>query len=614
MDIGKILLQKEPFSEIVIGNLAITRAMIEAGVDVITTYPGSPTPEIADAVRAVRKHEDIFYFEYSVNEKVASELAFGASISGSLSVVFFKSVGLNVAADSFVQFSLMDLTGGLVIILGDDPGANSSQNEQDNRHYARMTNTPVFEPADPQQAYEMFLEAAKISVDHAVPVIIRLTTHVCHAKSLLHFGRRPDHKIKEWSFNPDFGEYVPLTKAVAAMKSRAIEKLLKVQTYSESSKFNKHTGNGSKRGIITCGLPSLSLNDVLSGITSPPDILTIAMPWPLPIKLILDFCSQHDEILILEELDPFIENEIKAAAYDSGIRVPILGKSEPADFIGELSPAAVRRFLHSKWPDMGIESGHQVRSQLSGRPAQMCPGCGHRSAFYAIKKALSATDVTVGDIGCHTLGFMAPYNMGTVLLSMGHSNATASGLSLNQVNGHTVSFIGDSTLFHAGLPGIINAVYNDHDITLIVLENGTTAMTGHQDHAGSKTISIKLLLESLGVKFFGEIDTYKQTELTEAVGKALKHKGFSAIIAKHPCMLKFTRERKHKGISPQSEAVIDNRTCRNIRSCIADFACPSFKVDSESGQISVNNELCIGDGSCIQTCPAEAISLKRKDK
>lgn len=614
MDFGKILLKKEPFSEIVIGNVAIARAMIEAGVDVITTYPGSPTPEIADAVRAVKNYEDIFYFEYSVNEKVASEVAFGASISGSLSVVFFKSVGLNVAADSFVQFSLMDLKGGLVIVLGDDPGANSSQNEQDNRHYARMTNTPVFEPADPQQAYEMFLEAAKISVEYALPVIVRLTTHVCHAKSLVQFRRRLPHDNTKWSFKPDFGEYIPLTKAVAGMKKRAIQKLNSIQAKSEESRFNLLTENDSKRGIITCGLPSLSLNDVLDGVSSPPDVLTIAMPWPLPIKLILKFCAEHDEILILEELDPFIENEIKAAAYDSNLRVPILGKTEPSDFIGELTPSLVRKFLKSKWSDLDIKDKVQAESNLSSRPPQMCPGCGHRSAFFAIKKALTSEDVTVADIGCHTLGYLPPYNMGSVLLSMGHSNGTASGLSLNQKKGHTVSFIGDSTLFHAGLPGIINAVYNNHDITLIVLENGTTAMTGHQEHAGSSVISIKAVLQSLGAEFFGEIDTYKQTELTETVRQALAHKGFSVLIAKHPCMLKFTRDRRHKGILPQSEAVIDSGLCQNIRSCISEFACPSFTVNRETDEVYVNDELCIGDGSCLQTCSVEAISLKRKDK
>lgn len=614
MDIGKTLLNEESYSGITMGNAAIVRAMIEAGVEVITSYPGSPTPEIAEAVKAVRSHEDIFYFEFSVNEKVAAEVAFGASISGSLSVVFFKSVGLNVASDSFVQFSLMDVKGGLVIVLGDDPGANSSQNEQDNRHFARMTNTPVLEPADPQQAYEMFIKAAALSVEHAVPVILRLTTHVCHAKSLISFGCRPPVKKHQWSFKPAFGEYIPLTKAVAGMKKRSIEKFRLIKEYTENSEFNKIVDNGSGRGIITCGLPSLSLYDLLEETASPPDILILGSPWPLPENLIIKFCTAHEQILILEELDPFIEKEVKAAAYDAGLTVPISGKTDAEDFIGELTALAVRRFLRAKWPELGIPEASETGTAISPRPAQMCPGCGHRSAFFAIKKALGPDDITVADIGCHTLGYLPPYNIGQVLLSMGHSNGTGAGLSLFQEKGRTLTLIGDSTFFHAGFPGIVNAVYNRHNITLIVMANGTTAMTGHQDHAGSRTISIKAVLEALGVEVFGEIDTYKQKELTEAVKKALNFDGFSAVIARHPCMLKITNEKRRKGILPSSEALIDEKKCRNIRICSSDFACPSFNVNPDSGIVYVNSELCIGDGSCVQTCPTDAILLERKKK
>ena len=614
MDIGKKLLSNEPFSEITMGNTALVRAMIEAGVVLVSTYPGSPTPEIADAVLAVKKHEDVFYFEYSVNEKVASELAFGASISGSLSVVFFKSVGLNVAADSFVQFSLMDMKGGLVVVLGDDPGANSSQNEQDNRHYARMTNTPVLEPADPTQVYTMFLKAAEWSRQNQHPVILRMTTHVCHAKSRVKFGDRKTAERKPWDFEPEAGEYIPLTKAVAAMKHRSIEKLERFRSWNEGSEFNRPIDNHSDRGIITCGLPALSLDDVLAGVAEPPDILILGSPWPLPKKLLTDFCSAHKEILVLEELDPFIENELKAIAFDAGLRCRIIGKTDPEDFIGEFRPEAVRRFLMRKWPELRLAGGQSMEIPVLPRPAQMCPGCGHRSAFYAIAKALGPEDTTVADIGCHTLGYMEPYKIGLALLSMGHSNGTGAGLSIFKRNGRVVTFLGDSTLFHAGLPGIVNAVYNNHKITLIVMENGTTAMTGHQDHAGTSGISIKAVLQAIGAELISEVDTYKQKELTEAVKKALEFDGFSVVIAKHPCMLKFTREQRRKGKEPLAKAAIDQQECRRIKTCISEFACPSFKVDPADGSISVNGELCIGDGSCVQTCGAGAISVKRKNK
>ena len=614
MDIGKTLCSSDSFSEIVIGNTALVRAMIESGVELVSAYPGSPTPEIADAVQAVKKNEDVFYFEYSVNEKVASELAFGASISGSLSVVFFKSVGLNVAADSFVQFPLMDLTGGLVIVLGDDPGANSSQNEQDNRHFARMTNTPVFEPADPQQAYEMFLKAAQLSVKHKHPVILRMTTHVCHAKARVYFGTRTVREKNNWHFIPEPGEYIPLTKSVAAMKKRSLYKLEQFRIWNEGSGFNRLVDNGSVRGIITCGLPSLSLNDALSGVDNPPDVLVLGSPWPLPMKLITEFCSGHDEVLILEELDPFIENEIKAAAFDAGLKCSILGKKGPEDFIGELRPEAVRSFLRRKWPDLLEDDPSIAEVQVLPRPAQMCPGCGHRSAFHAIAKALKPEDTTVADIGCHTLGYMEPYRIGQALLSMGHSNGTGAGLSVFKPEGRVITFLGDSTFFHAGLPGIINAVFNKHKITLIVMVNGTTAMTGHQDHAGTGGIAIRPVLEALGVGFVEEVDTYKQNDLTEAVNRAVSFDGFSVVIAKHPCMLKFTREQRKRGKESKMRAEIDQQVCRSIKTCIADFACPSFTIDQTDGSISVNPELCIGDGSCVQTCSAGAVSIGRKQK
>ena len=618
---GEILTGRDPFSEIVIGNTAVVRAMLEAGVDIVTAYPGSPTPEIADAVEAVRAAGDPLYFEYSTNEKVAAEVAFGASISGMTAAVFFKSVGLNVAADSVVQFGLLDTKGGLVIILGDDPGANSSQNEQDNRHFARMAGIPVFEPADPRQVYEMFIEAVGLSKKHAMPVFLRMTTHVCHAKALVDFGPlKPRRRSRVSGFHPEYREFIPLTSAVYPMKARAFEKMDAVRKASEASDFNLLYDNGSSRGVITCGLPSLSASELFSELDSPPDMLVAGMPWPLPIELIMDFCSRHEEVLILEELDDFIEKEVKSAAFDRGLKCRITGKSEAQDFIGELRPANMRRFIRSKWPSLGLGEGPSAGVQPSRadeppRPAQMCPGCGHRSAFHAIAAALKADDITVADIGCHTLGYMKPYRIGEVLLSMGHSNGTGAGLALANGGRRVVTFLGDSTFFHAGLPGLINAVSYDHDLTLIIMENGTTAMTGHQDHPGTsfrgaarKKISIKAVLEALGVEDVAEVDTYRQAELTAAVKKALEHRGFSAVIARHPCMLKLTRENRRRGVVPKKKAVIDQQRCDRLNVCVADFACPSF-VRGSSGEISVNPELCIGDGSCLQVCPSSAIEL-----
>jgi len=252
---------------------------------------------------------------------------------------------------------------------------------------------------------------------------------------------------------------------------------------------------------------------------------------------------------------------------------------------------------------------------IPARPPQMCPGCGHRSAFHAIGKALDDNDITVADIGCHTLGYQTPYNIGEMLLCMGASSAIASGLSLFNESRRVIAFLGDSTFFHAGLPGIVNAVFNQHDITLVIMENGTTAMTGHQDHPASgrnfnspsEKIPIRQVLEGLGVTTILETDTYKQKELTDLIKQAMNTQGFSVVIARHPCMLLFARkQRKAKGVI-ENHVHIDKKVCKRIYTCIEQFACPSF-IRAEDGSISVNNELCIGDGSCIQTCSAKAVS------
>ncbi|HAA86430.1 MAG TPA: indolepyruvate ferredoxin oxidoreductase, partial [Kosmotogaceae bacterium] len=475
--LGDMLTSREPASEIMIGNTAVVRAMIESGVRVATSYPGSPTPEIAQAIVSIPSDQNPIYFEFSVNEKVATEVAFGASINGHLSCVFFKSVGLNVASDTFVQLSLMELPGGMVVVIGDDPGANSSQNEQDNRHYALMSYTPVFEPSTPQEAYAMFKEAARISKEMRMPVIMRLTTHVCHAKEKVAFSSwSPEQTEKRPLFSMDNGPYIPITSVSLNMKRRALEKLERFRDYSEDSPLNRIIRNGSEKGIITSGTAYLSLMDSVIEMSEKPDILKLGIVNPLPLSLIEDFLKEHSEVKILEELDQIIEQQVKSLAFDRRIGVKIIGKDSLEDFVGEYLPDKVRGIISRTWPEL-IDPPEElsITEEIPSRPAQMCPGCGHRSAFFAIKEALNEQDITVADIGCHTLGAFEPYNMGQVLLCMGHCSGTGSGLSLFNKERRVLAFIGDSTLFHAGLPGIINAVYNSHRMTLVVMENGTTA-------------------------------------------------------------------------------------------------------------------------------------------
>jgi len=615
---GEMLLTRTPFAEIVMGNTALVRAMIEAGTRVVTSYPGSPTPEIATAIQSIPLERRPFYFQFSTNEKVATEVALGASLNGYLSTVFFKSVGLNVAADAFVQLSLLNLIGGMVIVLGDDPGANSSQNEQDNRHFAAMSYTPVFEPASPSETYVYYKEAADLARTLQRPVILRMTTHVCHAKEKVAFaGWTPVEQVNDPRFSAANGPYIPLTTAVFPKKRQALENLRKADRWVDERGLHTLDGHGSPRGIILSGMVALSVSEVLEGLKSRPDVLKLAMPYPMPTRAIADFLASHEEVKVLEELDDTLEKDIKAMAYDRGLSTRILGKTGDEDWVGEYTPDKVRDILHRTWPDIipPRPAAHESSQPVPARPAQMCPGCGHRSAFHAIRQALPEGTITVADIGCHTLGFMEPYRMGEVLLCMGASTSMGAGLTLFNDTRKVVAFLGDSTFFHAGLPGIVNALFNRHNLTLVLMENGTTAMTGHQDHAASgrnfnevtEAIPVRQVLEGLGVRHIFETDTYKQAELTDLMRQALATDAFSVVIARHPCMLLFTRNQRRKSGYVDRHVTIDQNACGRIHTCVQDFACPSF-TRAADGSVTVNPELCIGDGSCMQTCPNKAIT------
>jgi indolepyruvate ferredoxin oxidoreductase alpha subunit len=615
---GDMLLRKAAFAEIAMGNTALVRAMVEAGTRVVSSYPGSPTPEIAAAIASIPRAQRPFYFEFSTNEKVATELAYGAALNGHLATVFFKSVGLNVAADTFVQLSLMNIIGGLVVVLGDDPGANSSQNEQDNRHYALLSYTPVLEPADPAEVYHYYLEAARLSQRLHMPVILRLTTHVCHAKQKVSFGAwNPQPNDDSPRFDPANGPYIPLTSMALEQKRKALNRLEQVRRHAEQSDLNVTIDNGNaKRGVITMGLPFLSLMETVGEVTAQPDILKLAYVHPLPRETIVGFLSGHRQVKILEELDNVLENQIKAIAFDQKIPVDIIGKTGTDDWVGEYTPDKVRQILAQSWPDM-ISQSRETAAQDPAPPrvAQLCPGCGHRSAFHAIRQALADTDITVADIGCHTLGFQPPYEMGQLLMCMGASTAMGSGLRLFNTSRKVVAFMGDSTFFHAALPGIVNAIFNQHPITLILMENGTTAMTGHQDHAASGSnfnevtdkIPVRRVLEGLGVNHIFEVDTYQQAKLIDLLDQATAIDEFSVVIARHPCMLKFNREQRKQPGYRQRQVTIDQNACQRIHTCVETFGCPTFTRDAQ-GNITVNTDLCIGDGSCIQTCPSKAIA------
>ncbi len=615
--LGNILINIDPFEEILMGNEAVVRAMIETGTKVVTSYPGSPTPEIANAIQSIGQDKCPFYFEFSVNEKVATEVAFGAALNGNLSCVFFKSVGLNVALDTFVQLGLMHITGGMVIIVGDDPGANSSQNEQDNRNVYKMSRVIVLEPASPKEAYEYYKHAAALAVKEQTIVVLRMTTHVCHAREKIKFNKYKNTSLYKTDFNKANGPYIALTTMALDMKRESIKRLHQSRQYIKNAGLNIEFNSGSSqgRGLITAGLTYLSVLDVLENVNNRPDILKLGAVNPLEDDCILSFLKAHDEILVLEELDDILELQIKAMAYDARLKTKLIGKTDDEDYVGEYTPDKVKDKISTTWPDLMTCNDSKtfiLPFKVPARPAQMCPGCGHRSAFFAIKKALKNDDITVADIGCHTLGYMPPYNIGEILMCMGASTGMASGLSLFNEKRKVVAFLGDSTFFHAGLPGLINAISNNHNITLIIMDNGTTAMTGHQDHAGDK-ISIENLLKGLGMENILTCDTYNQSRLTDLVKQSMQIKGISVVIARHPCMLKFTRLQRKKPGFVQKHILINQETCKKIHACVEEFGCPSF-VRNPDKSIDINLDLCIGDGSCRASCPEHAIGFDKGAK
>jgi len=493
----------------------------------------------------------------------------------------------------------------------------------------------------------MFKKAAALAREFHMAVIFRLTTHVCHGKEKIAFSAWNQHPVDNTPrFDPDSDNYIPLAATVFPMKRRALERLASIEKRLLSLGFDELVDNGNpQRGIIVAGLPFASVMDALDSLApasstaklagkpatdalekNAPDILKLGAVYPFDRARVRAFLAAHRSVKIIEELDPILEADIKALAFDEGLQCRIIGKQDMDETMGECTPGKARTILATTWPDLfpptsmtasgspTVQATAWPSSSLPERPPQMCPGCGHRSAFYAIKKALRPDDITVADIGCHTLGYLPPYNMGRVLLSMGHSTSTAAGLSLYNDSRRVVCFLGDATFFHAGLPGIINAVHNDHRVLLVIMRNGTTAMTGHQEHPGTgknfngdvEKLTIESVLAGFGVKNVRSVDTYKQKELTSIVSLALEEPGFKVIIASHPCMLKFTREARRKAGWSVHQVRINQDICNHNHECVESFACPSFQR-ADDGSVTVSPDLCIGDGSCRQTCPADAI-------
>ncbi len=588
--------------EYVMGNSAIALGALAAGVNLVSGYPGTPSSEIVETIQKY-KNDDV-YLEWSVNEKAALEVAAGAAWAGARTMVTMKQVGLNVASDPLMSLAYVGVKGGMVIVSADDPGPISSQTEQDTRMFADFARIPVFDPSSPEEAFEMIQDAFEYSEKYSTPVLFRPTTRVCHAYASVEFDENFRAKevegfvkdSKKWVIFPklSYDNHISIEK-----RNTALGDLF--------SEYSHNTVEGSGRKAVFASGVSYSYAKEFLKNREDVTLVKIATPHPFPEKLALSVLEKCDEVLCFEELSPYIENQLLRTAGVHHLPVKILGKStghgrlageNSADYAAEVISA----FLGEKAPEIIDISDTPA---LPVRPPVLCAGCPHRGSFYAVKKAMAGRKAYFcGDIGCYTLGNAVPLDMCDTCLCMGAGITMAQGLNHMDKDAVAFSFVGDSTFFASGITGVVNAVYNEADMILCVLDNSTTAMTGHQPHPGTgrnmmgnviEKVDIIKILEGIGLKKIVVADPLNLDEAVNAVKECADIPGVKAIIFKSPCIALF---------KPEKQAFVTDK-CIQCKKCIREIGCPAVVI--ENHKVAIDKSLCTGCGLCAQICPVKAI-------
>ncbi|MEM2143849.1 MAG: indolepyruvate ferredoxin oxidoreductase subunit alpha [Candidatus Jordarchaeaceae archaeon] len=608
---------------ILLGNEAIARGALEAGVRVAAGYPGTPATEIIETLAAISEFYPDIYVEWSINEKVGFETAFAGSMCGVRSTACMKHVGLNVALDSFVTACYAGARGGFVLVSADDPDCHSSQNEQDNRQLAKLAFCPVLEPSNVNEAKEMTKFAFDFSEKYETLVMLRTTTRLSHSQQDVTLGEIPPIK-KAGKFDHDKDRWTFLPVNARIQRKVMLKRIEKIKEAVESNPFNKLIINERvKSGILASGLSHTYVREYLekNNLMKEVSYLKLATTFPPPRKLIGEFVSNLDRVLVVEELEPFIEEYVNIYAKEFNPKLEIIGKKLLPQY-GELSPnivaEAINTFLN-KTQHIPTREKLQNQSEIEAppRPPVLCPGCPHRAFFYALKLAekLSKTKfIYSSDIGCYTLGFYPPLETIETCLCMGASIGMANGFSKAGENSPIFAILGDSTFFHAGIPPLINLVYNNSKVIVVILDNATTAMTGHQPHPGtgfringspSPKIQIEKIAEGCGVKYIKVTDPYNLKNTVNTILEAVSFKdGPALIISRQDCTLVSQRKKRktNEKIVPYE---IDKSKCTKCRLCISTLGCPAFLLEGD--EVEISSTLCFGCAICQDLCPEGAI-------
>ena len=616
--------------QMIMGNQAIALGALKAGVNLVAGYPGTPSSEIIEFISKYKEKTGT-YVEWSVNEKAAAEVAAGASYAGSRTLITMKQVGLNVAADPVMCLSYVGVKGGMVIVSADDPGPISSQTEQDTRNFAQFSKLPCLDPSTPLEAFEMVQEAFELSERYNTPVILRPTTRVDHAYESLEMPELAPCRTPG-SFEKDTARWVIFPRLSYNSHKRIFDRnehILPDEFSKSKWNFIANSTPNKALSFAAGGISYCYLQEALSILKSrypqnktlqSAQILKIGTPYPFPAPLAEDFLKNAGQITVFEELDPVIEQNLILLCGKKNISCKISGKLDgTVPEAGELSVEIITKIIENQ---LGLTSKSEKKAEkpeLPVRPSVLCAGCPHRGAFYAVKQAMKGKKtVYCGDIGCYTLGNAQPLDMTDTCLCMGADITMAQGFYHNEPDRYCFSFIGDSTFFASGITGVVNAVYNQSRQVICILDNSTTAMTGHQPHPGTgvtmmgeivEKISIPKILEAIGVNPIIEVDPFDQKKAVEAVKNASESKSVSAVIFKSPCISIASK----LGYKFSGAKCVDSAKCIGCQKCIKELGCPALSVSAECNAkgkkiVEIDKSLCTGCGLCSSVCPAAAIN------